>query len=750
MRRGLVLIMEKMGMTGVMLIFTTVMLLLLSACNTPKGNVALIDYVDPFIGSGGHGHVFVGASVPFGAVQVGPNNINKGWDWCSGYHYSDSLIIGFSNLHLSGTGIGDLGDVLIMPYTGEVKLNKGSQEYPHGGYLSTFSHENETAKPGYYSVKMDNGVKVELTASERVAFHRYYFPENENVHVVIDLKEGIRDKAVETSLTQTDDYTLVGHRFSTGWAKEHKVHFAIKSSVPITDLKWFENENFIDNNHATENVVNAIINFDPSTKAVALKVGISPISSKNALANIESEIPDWDFDEVVAAAQKKWNTELSKITIETKNEADKKIFYTSVFHSYIHPSLYNDFNGDYQGADNKTHKNPGFTNYSIFSLWDTYRAANPLFTITQPDRVNDFVNSMLAIYDEQGYLPIWHLHGNETKTMVGISSIQIIAEAYLKGYRGFDGERALQAIKGTTMLDIEGMNYLREMKPIPSDSYGDKPVAHAMELSIGDGSAALMAKAMGKNDDFEYFSKRAKNYQQYYDKSVGFFRGINSDGSWNQQFFPLASERPLAKDYSEGNAWQYLWLAPQDVNGLIDLLGGNDKFIARLDSFFTLNSESEKVLIDLTGLIGQYAHGNEPSHQIAYLYALAGQQWKTAEKVRFIMKEFYHDNPDGIIGNEDCGQMSAWYIFSSLGFYPVFPASTEYVFGSPLFDKTTINLADGKSFKVETENNSAENIYIQQVELNGEIYTRKSIYHSDIMKGGELKFIMGNTPNKKF
>ena len=750
MRRGLVLILKKMGMTGVMLIFTTVMLLLLSACNIPKGNVALIDYVDPFIGSGGHGHVFVGASVPFGAVQVGPNNINKGWDWCSGYHYSDSLIIGFSNLHLSGTGIGDLGDVLIMPYTGEVKLNKGSQEYPHGGYLSTFSHENETAKPGYYSVKMDNGVKVELTASERVAFHRYYFPENENVHVVIDLKEGIRDKAVETSLTQTDDYTLVGHRFSTGWAKEHKVYFAIKSSVPITDLKWFENENFIDNNHATDNVVNAIINFDPSTKAVALKVGISPISSKNALANIESEIPDWDFDEVVAAAQKKWNTELSKITIETKNEADKKIFYTSVFHSYIHPSLYNDFNGDYQGADNKTHKNPGFTNYSIFSLWDTYRAANPLFTITQPDRVNDFVNSMLAIYDEQGYLPIWHLHGNETKTMVGISSIQIIAEAYLKGYRGFDGERALQAIKGTTMLDIEGMNYLREMKPIPSDSYGDKPVAHAMELSIGDGSAALMAKAMGKNDDFEYFSKRAKNYQQYYDKSVGFFRGINSDGSWNQQFFPLASERPLAKDYSEGNAWQYLWLAPQDVNGLIDLLGGNDKFIARLDSFFTLNSESEKVLIDLTGLIGQYAHGNEPSHQIAYLYALAGQQWKTAEKVRFIMKEFYHDNPDGIIGNEDCGQMSAWYIFSSLGFYPVFPASTEYVFGSPLFDKTTINLADGKSFKVETENNSAENIYIQQVELNGEIYTRKSIYHSDIMKGGELKFIMGNTPNKKF
>jgi predicted alpha-1,2-mannosidase len=722
----------------------------LCACRTEKGNLNPVDYVDPLIGSGGHGHVFVGANVPFGAVQVGPNNINKGWDWCSGYHYSDSLIIGFSNLHLSGTGIGDLGDVLIMPYTGEVKLNKGRQEYPHGGYLSTFSHDNETAEAGYYSVKMDNGVKVELTASERVGFHRYYFPENKDAHIIIDLKEGIRDKAVETSLTQIDDYTLTGHRYSTGWAKEHKVYFAIKSSVPITDLKYFENNTFIDNNNEGNKIVNALLNFDSTPALVELKVGISPISSKNALANIEAEIPDWDFDNVVVSAQNKWNDELSKITIETENESDKRIFYTSMFHSYIHPSLYSDHNGDYQGTDNELHTSPDFTNYTILSLWDTYRAANPLFTITQPDRVNDFVNSMLAIYDEQGHLPIWHLHGYETRTMVGISSMQVIAEAYLKGYRGFDAERALLAIKATTMLDIEGMNYLRENQPIPSDNYKDRPVAHAMELCIGEGSVALMAKAMGKKEDFNYFSKRAKNYQQYYDKSVGFFRGINSDGSWNPDFSPLASERPLAKDYAEGNAWQYLWLAPQDVNGLIELLGGKDKFITRLDSFFTITSDTEEVLVDLTGLIGQYAHGNEPSHHIAYLYALAGQQWKTAEKVRYILKEFYHDDPDGVIGNEDCGQMSAWYVFSSLGFYPVFPASTEYVFGSPLFDNATINLPNGKSFKIVTENNCAENIYIQQVELNGKINNKNSINHDDIINGGTLKFVMGKKPNYNF
>ena len=707
-----------------------------------------VDYIDPMIGSGGHGHVFVGANVPFGAVQVGPNNIYKGWDWCSGYHHSDSLIIGFSQLHLSGTGIGDLADILIMPFTGEPRLDKGKQEYPHGGYLSTFSHENETAKPGYYSVTMDNGVKVELAATERVGFHRYLFPQEEKAHIIIDLKEGINDRTTETSLKQVDEYTLWGSRSSSGWAKEQQVFFAIRSSVPIVNLSLFEDQSPLEGKGATGISIKGLISFDQAPDKVELKVGISPVSEENALANIEAEIPGWDFDNVVASAREAWNTELSKITIESKNSSDKRIFYTSLYHAYMHPSLYNDHNGDYRGADNEVYSNAGFDNYTIFSTWDTYRAAHPLFTLTQPDRVNDMVNSMLAIYDEQGYLPIWHLHGYETKTMVGISSIQVIAEAYLKGYRGFDGERAYEAIKTTSILDIEGLNYLREFKPIPYDVGLGRTVGQAMELCISDGSIALMAKAMGKEDDYEYYNRRAKNYQLYYDHSVEFFRGKKSDGSWNPIFVPLSSQRSVAKDYAEGNAWQYLWLVPQDVSGLMELMGGRDRFISRLDSFFMLEPEDKtEVLVDLTGLIGQYAHGNEPSHHIAYLYALAGEPWKTAEKVRYIMEEFYHDDPDGVIGNEDAGQMSAWYVLSSLGFYPVFPASTEYVFGSPLFEKATLHLPGGKSFTVKTENNSPENIYIQHVELNGEEHNKMTITHQDIMNGGVLKFVMGKAPN---
>lgn len=724
-----------------------IILMVCSSCNTREESpVQVVNYVDPLIGSGGHGHVFVGANVPFGAVQVGPNNIYKGWDWCSGYHYSDSLIIGFSQLHLSGTGIGDLADILIMPYTGEARLDKGKQEYPHGGYLSTFSHENEIARPGYYSLKMDNGVEVELAATERVGFHRYRFPVDQKAHIIIDLKEGINDRTTETSLEQRDNYTLLGRRFSSGWAKEQQVFFAIRSSVPLQNLSLFENQDPLEGIQAEGIAIKGLISFDQAPEKVELKVGISPVSEENALANIEAEIPDWDFDKVVADAREKWNSELSKISIESSNDSDKRIFYTSLYHAYMHPSLFNDHNGDYRGADNEVYNTPDFDNYTILSTWDTYRAAHPLFTITQPHRVNDIVNTMLAIYDQQGYLPIWHLHGYETKTMVGISSMQIIAEAYLKGLRGFDAERAYEAVKTTSMLDMEGLNFLREFRPIPNDLELHRTVAQAMELCIADGSIALMAKAMGKDEDYEYFSKRALNYQLYYDRSVEFFRGLDSEGNWNPIFDPLASDRVIAKDYAEGNAWQYLWLAPQDVSGLVELMGGRDRFISRLDSFFVLESADEsEVLVDLTGLIGQYAHGNEPSHHIAYLYASVGQQWKTAEHVRYIMKEFYHDDPDGVIGNEDAGQMSAWYVLSSLGFYPVFPASTEYVFGSPLFDKVTIDLPEGRTFTIEAVNNSPENIYIQAVELNGKEHKEMSISHQDIMKGGNLKFVMGNS-----
>jgi len=672
----------------------------------------LTDYVDPFIGSGGHGHVFVGASVPFGAVQLGPNNIYKGWDWCSGYHYSDSLLIGFSHLHLSGTGIGDLSDVLIMPVTGEVRLDKGRQEFPHNGYLTTFSHKNEIVRPGYYSVKMDNGVAAELTASERAGFHQYHFPKGKEAHLIIDLKEGINDKSTDTYLEQTDEFTLKGYRFSSGWAKEQQVFFAIRLSKPIKNLIIYNEDKPLSGKKGKGISVKGVIGFDEGD-FVQLKVGISPVSSDNALANIIAEIPDWNFTKIVNQADTKWNKELSRIEIQSKNQADKRIFYTALFHSMIHPSLFNDHNGDYQGTDNKTYTSPGFQNYSVFSTWDTYRAEHSLLTLIAPDRVNDFINSILAIHKEQGYLPIWHLNGYETGTMPGISSMQIVAEAYLKGFRGFDAELAYQAVRNTAMSDLRGLPFLRDLKPIPVDIGVGRVVAQAMELSISDGSIALMAKALGKTEDYNYFYKRAKNYHLYYDRSVGFFRGIRSDGTRNPEFDPLKSIKPWSADYAEGNAWQYLWLAPQDISGLISLLGGKDVFNSRLDSFFTItHKDNSEVLVDLTGLIGQYAHGNEPSHHIAYLYAYSGQQWKTAEKVRYILKEFYHDDPNGLIGNEDCGQMSAWYIFSSLGLYPVFPASQDYVLGSPLFEKATINLPDGKKFAFEAVNNSSENIYI--------------------------------------
>ena len=710
----------------------------------------ILSYVDPFIGSGGHGHVFVGAGVPFGAVQVGPNNIYKGWDWCSGYHYSDSFIIGFSNLHLSGTGIGDLADVLLMPITGEVMIDKGRQEYPHNGYLTTFKHSNEKARVGYYSVKLDNQVNVELTATERVGLHRYHFPAGKEAHVMIDLKEGINDRSTDTYLELIDENTIVGYRFSSGWAKKQQVYFAIRTSKPVKNLSLHNNgEKLPSGNKGQGHALKGVLEFNAGD-SVMLKVGISPVSAINALANIKSEIPHWDFAKVVSETEQKWAKELSRIDIQTDNNAYKRIFYTALFHSMIHPSLFNDSNGDYQGADGQKH-NKSFNYYSVFSTWDTYRAEHPLFLFSAPDRVNDFINTMLAIYDEQGHLPIWHLNGYETGTMVGISSIQIIAEAYMKGFRGFDAEKAYAAMKATSMSSLRGLTYVQKFQAIPSDVKVNRPVSQGLEFAISDGSIAIMAKALGKMDDFEYFTKRAANYKHYFDPEVGFFRGKLENGKWNEGFDQFKSTHQSARDYAEGNAWQYLWLVPQDVPGLISLCGGERAFIKKLDTFFTLKTNNDtEVLVDLTGLIGQYAHGNEPSHHIAYLYAYAGQQWKTAEKVRYILKEFYNDQPDGIIGNEDCGQMSAWYVFSSLGFYPVFPASTNYVIGSPLFDRATIKLNNGKTFSVETVNNSDKNKYIQKIVLNGREFTDSFICHEDIMNGGLMKITMGSKPNEKF
>jgi predicted alpha-1,2-mannosidase len=711
----------------------------------------MTDFVDPYIGSGSHGHVFVGVSTPFGAVKLGPNNIYKGWDWCSGYNYGDSIVIGFSHLHLSGTGIGDLADILIMPYTGAVRLDKGTEQNHHAGYSSIYSHKDEKVSTGYYSLKLEDGINVELTATERVGFHKYKFPEGKEAHIIIDLKEGINDKSTDTRIEQVDANTLKGYRFSSGWAKEQQVFFAIRFSQPIQKLDLYDNDKPLEGKSAKGLAMKGLISFDKSPGTVQFKVGISPVSQDNALANIDAEIPDWDFGAIVKQTEEKWNKELSRVVVTTKNPADKRVFYTAMYHSMMHPSLFDDHNGEYQGVDNKTYKESSFKNYTVFSLWDTYRAAHPLYTLLNPDRVDDFVNTMLGIYDQQGLLPVWHLNGYETGTMTGISSMQVIAEAYLKGFRGFDAERAYKAIKTTAMSDSRGLNFVKEFKPIPSDARVGSPVARALEYAISDGSTALMAKALGKTEDYEYFTKRAGSYKLYYDADKGFFRGKMTDGSWNPNFDPIKSTRPWSTDWAEGNSWQYLWLVPQDVKGLMNLLGGEKTFISRLDTFFSLKPENTaEVLVDLTGVIGQYAHGNEPGHHIAYLYNYAGQQWKTAEKVRYIMKEFYHDRPDGVIGNEDCGQMSAWYVFSALGFYPVFPASGVYVIGSPIFDKASINLGNGKKFTIETINNGPDKVYVQSIELNGKNYSSSFIRHQDILRGGTMRIKMGDKPNFNF
>ncbi|TKK68985.1 glycoside hydrolase family 92 protein [Ilyomonas limi] len=708
-------------------------------------------FVDPMIGSGGHGHVFVGASVPFGAVQLGANNIFKGWDWCSGYHASDSILIGFSHTHLSGTGGSDLGDVLIMPYTGAIKTDKGTQEHPSSGYASHYSHARETVKPGYYAVKLDDyNIDVQLTASERVGFHQYHFPQDKAAHVIIDLKEGIGDKAMDTYIEQIDDYTLKGYRFSKGWANNQQLFFAIKSSLPLKDFVVYDDSTLLRGKKGNGKAVKGLISFDKAPEKLMLKVGISPVSADNALANIAAEIPDWDFDKIIKQADEKWNKELSKIKIEAKSDTDKTIFYTALYHTMIDPALFNDHNKDYRGTDKKVYPKAAFNNYTIFSLWDTYRALNPLYTIIQPERTNDIINSMLAIYQQQGKLPIWHLEGCESNLMPGMSGVQVVCEAYLKGFHGFDKQLAFEAVKASTMRNEFGLKYDKALRYIPSDSVQES-LAKALEYSISNASVALMAKSMNSAKDYNYYQQRYHNYRQYFDSSTGFFRGKKADGKWNPVFNPTKSSHPWIDDLSEGNHWQYLWLVPEDVEGLMQLLGGEKMFISRLDSLFTITAEPDpNAPPDITGLIGQYAHGDEPGHHTIYLYAYAGQQWKTAEKARYILHNLYHDDMDGLSGNEDCGQMSAWYIFSSLGFYAVFPANNAYVMGSPLFDKATIALPEGKTFTVEAVNNSPENMYIQSMELNGKPYTKSYLMHEDIVNGGVLKITMGSQPNKQF
>jgi predicted alpha-1,2-mannosidase len=724
-------------------------ILIFSFGSTPNNNY--VKYVDPFIGSGGHGHVFVGANVPFGGVQVGPTNFNKGWDWSSSYHHSDSIVKGFCHLNVSGTGMSDLGELTVMPVNGPLKINAGTQENHMKGYSSLYKKEKEQVSPGYYSVFLERyNIKVELTASKRVGLHRYTYPKSTDSRIIIDLGEGSADRPTETFLRKINDTLFEGYRFSTGWAKDQREFFSVVTSKPVKNFLLYDRGRKIKDNKKKGKYVKGFLEFETEQgEEVFFKMGVSTVSMKNALENLIHEIPHWDFEKVHNNAISEWNRELSKIKIKTKDIKKKKIFYTAMYHTMIAPNLYHDVNGEYRGTDKKVYTDTTFTNYTLFSLWDTYRAAHPLYTITHPERVSDMVNSMLKIFDHQGKLPVWHLRGNETNTMPGYSAIPVVVDAVLKGF-DIDKEEAFNAVKKSATGYFEpGVKELMNLGYIPSDLMVES-VASSMEYAIGDWGIAQLAKEINMKDDYHYFLDRSKAYKTYFDDETKFMRGKLSNGEWRTPFDPVSAQHRI-NDYCEGNAWQYLWLVPQDPEGLITLLGGDEKYIEKLDTLFSMSSDLEEgSSMDITGLIGQYAHGNEPSHHTTYMYAFAGAQHKIPKNVRYILSELYNDQPDGLSGNEDCGQMSAWYIFSSLGFYPVNPSNGAYVFGSPIFDEVLIELQGGKNFKIITENNSEKNIYIESVTLNGENYNNSYITHKDITNGGELKFVMSDTPNKAF
>ena len=682
-------------------------------------------YVNPFIGTGGHGHVFLGANVPFGNIQAGPTQKKQGWDWCSGYHYSDSTVIGFGQMHLSGTGIGDLGDVSLLPMT-----NPSQREVK-------FSHKAEYVRPGYYSVMLASGIRVELTATQRVAFHRYSFPADATKgYIALNLAQGIGwDKMTSCKFKQESDKTITGFRMSEGWAKDQRVYFVAEFSEPV---KLEENE---------RDTI-GIFSVASTNQPLLVKVGISAVSVENARENLQQELPGWNFASVVSKANADWNRELSKIAIKTQDERAKRIFYTALYHTMIAPSVFSDVNGEYRGADGKTHKGD-FTDYTTFSLWDTYRAAFPLMTLIQPEMQRDLAETMLHIFKQQGKLPVWHLMGNETDCMVGNPGIPVLVDIALKGFNV--GKKAVfEAVKASAMRDERGMGLLKKYGYIPCDLDPEKEtVAKGLEYALADACIAKLAKQLGKAEDYKYFYKRSQSYRDFYfDKQTKFMRGVTSDHKFREPFDPFSTVH-RQDDYTEGNAWQYVWLVPHDVHGLVAAFGGEKPFVSKLDSLFIVNGDmGADASPDITGLIGQYAHGNEPSHHILYMYNYVGQPWKGADKIRYVLANLYHDDFDGLSGNEDVGQMSAWYILSSVGFYQVDPAGGRYVFGSPLFDEATLNVGNGKTFRVVAHNNSSENKYIQSAKLNGKPYTRSYIDFKDIVRGGTLEFVMGNKPSQ--
>ena len=700
----------------------------------------LLEYVNPFIGTGDQGHTFPGATVPFGMVQLSPDTGIGGWERCSGYHYSDSTIFGFSHKHLSGTGIGDLYDILLMPSIGQAQFQRGDASNTSSGYVSSFSHENELASPGYYQVLLtDYNINVELTASERVGFHKYHFPDTTTQrNVILDLVHGMNwDSPTETHLEFIDKRKVIGYRYSKGWASDQRVYFALEFNQDVETVEREELE--INNGNGTG--MKAAFTFAQSEEPLLVKVAISPVSVANAEENMQIEVPHWDFDKVKKEAEAKWRTELAKVEVKSTNKDKLSIFYTALYHTVITPTIFQDQNGEFMGPDREVKSSEDFKFYTLFSLWDTFRALHPLYTITQRERLPDMIQSMLLHADQYGVLPVWALEGQETNTMIGYHAVPVIVEAWKKGIRGFDGERALEAMIGSATQDKYGIGYLQEYGFVPADLENES-VSKTLEYAFDDWCIAEMAKMLGKDSIASHFEKRALAYQHHFDASTQFMRGKNADGQWVEDFNPLFSSH-RNDEYTEGTAWQYTWFVPHDVDGLIDLFPNRDAFLQKLDSLWLQPKvEGAEASPDISGLIGQYAHGNEPSHHIAYLYAMAGEPIKTQARIHEIMNTQYQNAPAGLSGNEDCGQMSAWYIWSAMGMYPVNPASGNYILGTPAFEEITIPLANNNSFQIVSHNWDESKFEVDKVILNGEEFNRTYLEHSEIMAGCKLEFWM--------
>ena len=724
------------------------------------------DSVNVFIGTGGHGHTFPGATLPHGMVQLSPDTRLLGWDACSGYYYDDTSIMGFTHTHLSGTGIGDYGDILFMPVVGEKPLIAGTAENPDEGYRSRFSHEQESARPGYYQVLLqDDSINVELTATLRAGLHRYTYPKASDARLIVDMEPTIHGhQHPVTQIRVVNDSTIAGMKYTVGWAKHHYVYFYAVFSSPFDYKLYSGTEYQSDSTSVTVNTAKAVMSFRnlPADGRVLAKVGISSVDEEGARLNVEAEIPNWDFEGVMKQANTVWNEALGKIDIETSDNDSRTVFYTSLYHAFIQPSLASDVDGRYRTMGHEIKQDASYTNYTVFSLWDTFRAAHPLYTIVTPEQNQAFIRSLLRKYDEGGILPKWELASNETGTMIGYHAVSVIADAMMKKQCDFDVKKALEACIRSSVYDTTGVTpmmerqilngklmpvsikYKNELGYVPCDKVGGS-VSQGLEFAYNDWLIAQMMKEHNRKDLYDKYMELSRNYRNYFDPETKLMRGRLSDGSWITPFDPVSVQRP--SNYVEGNAWQWAWFVPQDVEGLMELVGGQKYFEAHLDTLFTTSSEltgDPNAAADVTGMIGQYAHGNEPSHHIPYLYNYAGAPRKTQALVDHILRTLYHNDPNGLSGNEDVGQMSAWYALSAMGFYSFCPGRPVYEIGRPIFDKVTIHLSNGKDFVIQAKNNSVKNKYIRSMKLNGEDLAEPRFSHFDLMKGGELIFEMEN------